>query len=213
MRCSGSCRWVHQGSGLRPLDALTVSVPDNPASTNLKLTDNCHSSAHFIDPFLRTILESSFIPDDNDLFLTNLVDTPALVIHGCALDLSTSHNRHLIHTRSGVDGNVPTWHSRELVNVLKTWAADAIVRYARFSLGSLVRFHPHGRSFCEEKGEGHWYPSVFKSAQVNAFLDSVLSEERRPHRRSHTFTHTTMVPAETGSLHGWRTLKLLVPGR
>ena len=117
------------------------------------------------------------------------------------------------HTRSGVDGNVPTWHSRELVSVLKTWATDAIVTYARFSLHPLVRFHPHGCSFCEEPGKDHWFPSVFKSAQVKAFLDSVLSEERPSHRRSHTFTLTTVVPAETGSLHGWRTLKLLVPGR
>jgi hypothetical protein len=116
-------------------------------------------------------------------------------------------------TRSGVDGNVPTWHSRELVSVLKTWATDAIVRYARFSPHPLVLFHAHGCSFCEEPGKGHWYPSVFKSTQMKSFLDSVLSEERPSHRRSHTFTLTTVVPAETGSLHGWRTLKLRVPGR
>jgi hypothetical protein len=45
-------------------------------------TNYCFSSAHFIDPFLRAILESSFTPDDNDLFLSNLVDTPSLVLHG-----------------------------------------------------------------------------------------------------------------------------------
>lgn len=45
-------------------------------------TIHCFSSAHFIDPFLRAILESSFTPDDNDLFLSNLVDTPSLVLHG-----------------------------------------------------------------------------------------------------------------------------------
>jgi hypothetical protein len=96
-RCSDSCRWVHKGSGLRLLDALTVSVADL-TPTNLKLTDNCHSSAHFIDPSLRAILESYFIPDDNDLFMTNLVDTPALVIHGCALNYSTSDGHDLTHT-------------------------------------------------------------------------------------------------------------------
>jgi hypothetical protein len=42
----------------------------------------CLSSAHFIDPFLRAILESSFTQDDNDIFLSNLVDTPSLVLHG-----------------------------------------------------------------------------------------------------------------------------------
>jgi hypothetical protein len=73
--------------------------------------------------------------------------------------------------------------------------------------------YPRGCSFREEQGKGHWYPSVFKNAHVQAFLDSVLGEERQPARRSPTFTLTTAIPAETGSLHGWRTLELLVPGR
>ncbi|KAH9079250.1 hypothetical protein EDB83DRAFT_2513796 [Lactarius deliciosus] len=134
-------------------------------------------SAHFIDPFLRAILECSFTPDDNDLFLSNLVDTPTLAIHG------------------GADKNVPTWHSREAVSILKTWATDAIVDYR------------------EDQGNGHWYPSVFRNAQVKAFLDSVLAEKRDPPRRSTTFTLTAAVPADTGSLHGWRILNLLSPGR
>jgi hypothetical protein len=48
---------------------------------------------------------------------------------------------------------------------------------------------------------------------VQAFLDSILGEERQAPRRSFTFTLTTAIPAETGSLHGWRTLKLRIPGR
>ncbi|KAF8503727.1 hypothetical protein F5888DRAFT_1864250, partial [Russula emetica] len=138
---------------------------------------NHSRSAHFIDPFLRAILESSFTPDDNDLFLSNLVDTPSLVLHG------------------SVDKNVPTWHSRELVSVMRTWAADAIVSYH------------------EEPGQGHWYPSVFKNLQVKAFLDSILDDNRPPPRFSATFTLTSAVPAETGSFHGWRILNLVVPGR
>lgn len=138
---------------------------------------NHSRSAHFIDPFLRAILESSFTPDDNDLFLSNLVDTPSLVLHGSD------------------DGNVPTWHSRELVSVLKTWASDAIVSYR------------------EEPDQGHWYPSVFKNPQVKAFLDSILDDNRPPPRCSTTFTLTSAVPANTGSFHGWRILNLVVPGR
>ena len=42
----------------------------------------CCRSAHFIDPFLRAILESSLTPDDNDLFLSNLVNAPLLAVHG-----------------------------------------------------------------------------------------------------------------------------------
>jgi hypothetical protein len=39
--------------------------------------------AHFIDPALRAVLETSLLPDDNDLFLSNLAHTPVLAIHGC----------------------------------------------------------------------------------------------------------------------------------
>ncbi|KAJ7168119.1 hypothetical protein C8R43DRAFT_1060269 [Mycena crocata] len=66
-------------------------------------------SAHFIDPAVRAILETSLTPDDNDLFLSNLVDTPVLAVHG------------------GRDENVPVWHSREAVGVLQTWNTDANV--------------------------------------------------------------------------------------
>jgi hypothetical protein len=68
-------------------------------------------------------------------------------------------------------------------------------------------------SFCEEPGQGHWYPSVFRNAHVKAFLDSVLDDKRLLPRHSATFTLTTAVPAETGSFHGWRILNLVVPGR
>jgi len=137
--------------------------------------------------------------------------------HSCAGHTRVRSQRHppndlCLTPRSGVDGNVPTWHSRELVSVLSTWAPDAIVRCAR-SLLALLFDYPRARSLREETGQGHWYPSVFRNAHVKAFLDSVLSEERRPPRRSPTFTLTSAVPAETGSLHGWRILKLLVPGR
>jgi hypothetical protein len=41
--------------------------------------------------------------------MSNLVDTPILAIHG------------------GMDDNVPTWHSREAVSVLKAWNPNANV--------------------------------------------------------------------------------------
>jgi hypothetical protein len=41
-------------------------------------------AAHFIDPALNAILESSLTPDDNDLFLSNLAHIPILAIHGYA---------------------------------------------------------------------------------------------------------------------------------
>ena len=47
-----------------------------------------HKSArHSIDPALNSILESTLTPDDNDLFLSNLVGVSILVVHGqvCSL--------------------------------------------------------------------------------------------------------------------------------
>ncbi|KAH7927722.1 hypothetical protein BV22DRAFT_255973 [Leucogyrophana mollusca] len=122
-------------------------------------------SAHFIDPSLRAILESSFTPDDNDLFMSNLVDTPILSIHG------------------GDDENVPTWHTRELVSV-----------------------------YWEDPGKPHWYYTVLKNKQFQAFLDSVL-DPGASLQRSQSFTLTVAVPSESGSMHGWRILALEVPGR
>ncbi|KAJ6488662.1 hypothetical protein C8R47DRAFT_490907 [Mycena vitilis] len=130
-------------------------------------------SAHFIDPAVRAILETSLTPDDNDLFLSNLVDTPVLAIHG------------------GSDENVPTWHSREYVSVLKLWNAANV-------------------TFREDPEKLHWYPSVLKNDQVQAFLDDVLSRRRS---RSSTFTLTVAVPAESGSLHGFNIERLGIPGR
>ncbi|KAF7359398.1 Transmembrane protein [Mycena sanguinolenta] len=132
-------------------------------------------SAHFIDPAVRAILESSLTPDDNDLFLSNLVDMPVLAVHG------------------GNDDNVPVWHSREAVNVLLSWNAEANVT--------------------EDPRQLHWYPSVLKNNQVQTFLDDVLQKASHRRPRSKTFTLTVAVPAESGSLHGWRIERLSVPGR
>ncbi|EPQ58538.1 hypothetical protein GLOTRDRAFT_36458, partial [Gloeophyllum trabeum ATCC 11539] len=73
-------------------------------------------SAHFIDPALRAILETSLTPDDNDLFLSNLVNTPVLAVHG------------------GLDENVPVWHSREYIGILKSWNPTVNVRFVVESL-------------------------------------------------------------------------------
>src|SRR5260370_39215997 len=84
----------------------------------------------------------------------------------------------------------------------------------RTFLSSPFSFHyVHGPSYHEELGQGHWYPSVFKNPEVKAFLDSILDDKRPPPRCSATFTLTAAIPAETGSLHGWRILNLVVPGR
>ncbi|KAH9901635.1 hypothetical protein C8Q73DRAFT_678452 [Cubamyces lactineus] len=134
-------------------------------------------SAHYVDPAVRAILDSSLTPDDNDLFLSNLVDTPVLAIHG------------------GEDDNVPVWHTREAISVLKTWNSQANV------------------TFREDPGELHWYPSVFANKQVQTFLSTTLEQSSDDEKTSRSFTLTVAAPSDSGSLHGWSILRLGVPGR
>ncbi|KAG1842649.1 hypothetical protein DFJ58DRAFT_731968 [Suillus subalutaceus] len=134
--------------------------------------------AHFIDPALRAVLETSLLPDDNDLFLSNLAHTPVLAIHG------------------GADDNVPPWHTREAVSVLREWNPDADVTYY------------------EEPGQSHWWFEVLKNTRVQAFLDRVCcSSYDAPKTKCRKFTLTVAVPAESGSMGGWRVHALEMPGR
>ncbi|KAJ7074338.1 hypothetical protein C8F01DRAFT_1043491 [Mycena amicta] len=134
-------------------------------------------SAHFIDPSVRAILETSLTPDDNDLFLSNLVDTPIFAIHG------------------GADDNVPVWHSREAVGILKTWNAKA------------------NATFREDPGMQHWYPEILDNDQVQSFVHEIFSSRKNLSRANTSFTLTVAIPAESGSLHGLRIDCLVTPGR
>lgn len=132
-------------------------------------------SAHFIDPALRAILETSLTPDDNDLFLSNLVNTPVLAVHG------------------GLDENVPVWHSREYIGILKSWNPTVNV------------------SLKEDPGMPHYYPSVLASDQVQAFLDHAT--QNHTISTTETYTLTVSVPSESGTFHGWSVESLHTPGR
>ncbi|KAI0781232.1 hypothetical protein BD413DRAFT_600635 [Trametes elegans] len=135
-------------------------------------------SAHYIDPALRAILDSSLTPDDNDLFLSNLVDTSVVAIHG------------------GDDENVPVWHTREAVSVLKAWNPEANVTYR------------------EDPGEPHWYPSVFENDEVRASLSSMLERANLDDpKTSRKFTLTVSIPGDSGSFHGFKIIRVEVPGR
>ncbi|KIY64911.1 hypothetical protein CYLTODRAFT_424805 [Cylindrobasidium torrendii FP15055 ss-10] len=134
-------------------------------------------AAHYTDPALLAILDTSLTPDNNDLFLTNLAGTPVLAVHG------------------GADENVPVWHSREAVSVLKTTYPDANV------------------SYLEIPKEGHWFDSILNNNEVNGFVEAVLDAFPTPVAPWDAFTLTVGVPSESGTLHGWRINALAVPGR
>jgi hypothetical protein len=66
--------------------------------------------------------------------------------------------------------------------------------------------------FIEDVGQPHWYPSVLNNEKVQSFIDRVMAE-RFGTGWSQPFTLTVAIPAESGSLHGWRVESLTVPGR
>ncbi|KAH9946364.1 uncharacterized protein BXZ73DRAFT_37690 [Epithele typhae] len=133
-------------------------------------------SAHYVDPGLRAVLDSSLTPDDNDLFLTNVVHTPILAIHG------------------GDDDNVPVWHTREAVSVVRTWNPQANITYR------------------EDPGEPHWYDSLFAREDVASFLSANLASEKSV-TLPLSFTLTVAIPSDSGTMHGWAIQSLSVPGR
>ncbi|KAL4262942.1 Peptidase S9 prolyl oligopeptidase catalytic domain-containing protein [Pleurotus pulmonarius] len=132
-------------------------------------------SGHYMDPALQAILLSTLTPDDNDLFLSNLVDIPVLAIHG------------------GIDDNVPVWHSREYISIIKTLNPDANATYR------------------EDAGQLHWYPEAVTHPDTLAFIEkSVNLAVRRPPAE---FTLTVANPSESGSMYGLKVVSLLIPGR
>lgn len=134
-------------------------------------------SAHFIDPSLRAILESSLTPDDNDLHLTNAAHLPIQAIHG------------------GADENVPSFHSRELISVLKSLNPD----------GNLSHYQ-------EDPGEKHWYSTVLNNTTVQDFIDAHI-HSTAPQGHPSSFSLTVSNPTEAGSLYGWKIHSLTIPGR
>ncbi|KIJ29883.1 hypothetical protein M422DRAFT_214788 [Sphaerobolus stellatus SS14] len=135
--------------------------------------------SHFIDPALHAVFAAALTPDDNDIFLSNAVDTSILAIHG------------------GADENVPTWHSRELVSLVKTWRPDANI------------------SFLEDKDQPHWYPTVFLSEPVQNFFSQHLDTANSLDKLvfSNPFTLTVATPSDSGSFHGFSIRQNTVPGR
>ncbi|KAG8805334.1 hypothetical protein FRC17_005560, partial [Serendipita sp. 399] len=156
-----------------------IAVAAVPAAAYIKSQQyvplSLSHGAHFADVKLRMILEAALQPDDNDIFLSNLAVVPILATHG------------------GNDRNVPTWHSRELISVLRSWNTYADTRYY------------------EVDNEPHWWDTVLSSDTVQDFIEETLTSHRSRHRTS-AFTLTTLIPEETGSMHGFRILDIATPG-
>jgi hypothetical protein len=114
---------------------------------------------------------------------------------------------------SGEDGNVPTWHSRELVGLVKSLRNDANIRSIHIHRGRSFEHIIVLSSLTEEPGEPHWYPDILSSSIVRTFLSSALENTSRPPIPATQFTLTVANPSDSGSFHGFWIRELEIPGR
>jgi len=127
------------------------------------------------------ILESSLTPDDNDLFISNLVDTPILAIHG------------------GEDENVPVWNTRELIGILHAWNPATNVRLredpGKGHLYPSVLNNSEVESFINEMAE----PGD-RRVQSDAFTLTVTIPAESGPLHGWSITHLR-IPGRVGRLH------------
>ncbi|KAJ3788745.1 hypothetical protein GGU10DRAFT_345240, partial [Lentinula aff. detonsa] len=142
-------------------------------------------SAHFADPFLQAILQTSLTPDDNDLFVGNLHGKDVLAIHG------------------GNDENVPVWHSRELVGVFQNLLNGIDSNISRIEFLEFLD-QPH---WFPSVLNNEQVQSFIDQLLDRGELDT------QPTTDPEAFTLTVAIPAESGSMRGWHVEKLLIPGR
>ncbi|KAG8905825.1 hypothetical protein FRB99_008190 [Tulasnella sp. 403] len=146
-------------------------------SAPLYVPNTWSHGVHFLDPVLEGILKASTAGGDNDLFLGNLVRSRIAVIHG------------------GDDTNVPVYHSRTAVQVVKSWDENADIR------------------LLEVSEKDHWWDQVFsdpkRAGLLAHYVDTKVKDEHVPK----SFTLTVLWPHESGPMGGWRILATDVPGR
>ncbi|KAG8701838.1 hypothetical protein FRC09_005109 [Ceratobasidium sp. 395] len=101
---------------------------------------------------------------------------------------------HLVH--GGDDENVPVWHSRERMALVKSWNPDADI------------------NFTEVPEKPHFWPTVFFDEPVSSKISELVASPYAALRSQQTpFTFTIVWPSESGSMGGWRVRELTIPGR
>lgn len=81
--CCGGGR-VYQVAVVHSLDYVSVRLPffDWETWTGADFRGMCDRSQRYTDPALQAVLETSLTADNNELFLTNLVNKQVMGIHG-----------------------------------------------------------------------------------------------------------------------------------
>jgi predicted esterase len=94
------------------------------------------------------------------------------------------------------DDNVPAYHSRLMHQLLPESESES--------------------TYHEMEGKPHYWDGVMTTQPLAGFIERHLAQEAdrvNTTSRVDTFTVTTMNPADTGSLHGFRILGLAIPGQ
>jgi hypothetical protein len=116
----------------------------------------------------------------------------------------------LTQRTSGSDENVPTWHSREAVSVVKSWYPHANISSVTYFL---VTIHVPtdiimGHSYIEDDGGTHYYPGILDRKEVQAFLDAMFEAEHTASGKvlqdGQSCILTVAIPSDSSMSHNQR---------
>ncbi|KAG8710352.1 hypothetical protein FRC08_017273 [Ceratobasidium sp. 394] len=160
-------------------DSVPALIPAaGYTSARLYISTQHSRGSMFADAGLQSIIRASLQGQDGDIMAGNLVLNRVHLVHG------------------GEDENVPVWHSRERMALVKSWNPDADI------------------SFTEVPGKPHFWPTVFQDEPVSSRIaELVASPYAVLSNKLNSFTFTVVWPSESGGMGGWRVRELAVPGR
>ncbi|KAH7320546.1 hypothetical protein B0J17DRAFT_685121 [Rhizoctonia solani] len=160
-------------------DCIPALVPAaGYTSARLYVPTQVSRGSLFADAALQNIIRASLQGQDGDVIAGNLALSRVHLVHG------------------GNDENVPVWHSRERLALIKTWNPNADV------------------NMTEVSGKPHFWDTVFLDEPVSTTIKDLIASPYSSSIEDQTpFTLTVAWPSESGSMRGWRVREATVPGR
>ncbi|CAE6482873.1 unnamed protein product [Rhizoctonia solani] len=160
-------------------DCLPALIPAaGYTSARLYVPTQASRGSLFADALLQGIMRASLQGQDGDLVAGNLALSRVHLVHG------------------GNDENVPVWHSRERMALIKAWNPNADV------------------NLTEVPDKPHFWDTVFKDEPTSSAIEGLVASPYAVFdMASAPFTITVAWPSESGSMRGWRIRQATVPGR
>ncbi|CEL52888.1 hypothetical protein RSOLAG1IB_05956 [Rhizoctonia solani AG-1 IB] len=160
-------------------DCIPALIPAaGYTSARLYVPTQASRGSLFADAALQGIIRASLQGQDGDAIASNLALSRVHLVHG------------------GDDENVPVWHSRERMALIKNWNPNADV------------------NLTEVPRRPHVWDTVFKDEPVSSAIRDLVSSPYSPsYTAKQGFTLTVAWPSESGSMRGWRIREADIPGR